>query len=93
MDIKPIKTDADYRAALEEIETLMAAEPDSSEGEKPEVLATPRSLHKKRFIAPPFTHTTVAGSNGATPSRKSVSACSWRCTRKQNNCPLRSPFS
>ena len=24
MDIKPIKTDADYRAALEEIETLMS---------------------------------------------------------------------
>ena len=40
MDIKPIKTDADYRAALEEIETLMIAEPDSSEGEKLDVLVT-----------------------------------------------------
>ncbi len=40
MDIKPIKTDADYRAALEEIETLMTAEPDSSEGEKLDVLVT-----------------------------------------------------
>jgi len=40
MDIKPIKTDADYRAALEEIETLMMAEPDSSEGEKLDVLVT-----------------------------------------------------
>ena len=48
MDIKPIKTDADYRAALEDIEILMAAEPDSSEGEKLEVLATQRSLHKKK---------------------------------------------
>ena len=40
MDIKPIKTDADYHAALEEIETLMMAEPDSSEGEKLDVLVT-----------------------------------------------------
>ena len=40
MDIKPIKTDADYRAALEEIETLMMAELDSSEGEKLDVLVT-----------------------------------------------------
>jgi HTH-type transcriptional regulator/antitoxin HigA len=40
MDIKPIKTDADYRAALEEIETLMMSAPDSSEGEKLDVLVT-----------------------------------------------------
>jgi HTH-type transcriptional regulator/antitoxin HigA len=40
MDIKPIKTDADYRAALEEIETLMMAAPDSSEGKKLDVLVT-----------------------------------------------------
>ena len=40
MDIKPIKTDADYRAALEEIETLMMAAPDSSEDEKLDVLVT-----------------------------------------------------
>ena len=40
MDIKPIKTDADYCAALEEIETLMMAAPDSSEDEKLDVLVT-----------------------------------------------------
>ena len=40
MDIKPIKTDADYRAALAEVEKLMMAEADSPEGEKLEVLAT-----------------------------------------------------
>ena len=40
MDIKPIKTDADYRAALRDIETLMTVEPDSSEGEKLDVLVT-----------------------------------------------------
>lgn len=32
MDIKPIKTDADYRAALIEIESLMMTEPDTPEG-------------------------------------------------------------
>jgi len=40
MDIKPIKTDADYRAALKEIETLMMAVPDTPEGEKLDVLVT-----------------------------------------------------
>jgi len=40
MDIKPIKTDADYRAALKEIESLMTAEADSPEGEKLDVLVT-----------------------------------------------------
>jgi len=40
MDIKPIKTDADYRAALKEIETLMMAAPDTPEGEKLDVLVT-----------------------------------------------------
>ena len=40
MDIKPIKTDADYRAALKEIETLMVADPDTPEGEKLDVLVT-----------------------------------------------------
>jgi HTH-type transcriptional regulator / antitoxin HigA len=40
MDIKPIKTDADYRAALKVIETLMSAEPDTPVGEKLDVLTT-----------------------------------------------------
>jgi HTH-type transcriptional regulator / antitoxin HigA len=40
MDIKPIKTDADYRAALKEVETLMTAAPDTPEGEKLDVLVT-----------------------------------------------------
>ena len=40
MDIKPIKTEADHRAALREIETLMTAEPDTPEGEKLDVLVT-----------------------------------------------------
>ncbi len=40
MDIKPIKTDADYHAALKVIESLMMAEFDSPEGEKLDVLVT-----------------------------------------------------
>ena len=40
MDIKPIKTDADYRAALKEIESLMMAAPDTPEGEKLDVMVT-----------------------------------------------------
>ncbi len=40
MDIKLIKTDADYRAALAEIETLMVATLDSPEGERLDLLVT-----------------------------------------------------
>jgi HTH-type transcriptional regulator / antitoxin HigA len=40
MDINPIKTDADYRAALAEFETLMTAEASTSEGERLDVLVT-----------------------------------------------------
>lgn len=40
MDIKPVRTDTDYRAALREIEALMKAAPDTPEGEKLDVLVT-----------------------------------------------------
>ncbi|MDP2875253.1 MAG: hypothetical protein Q8O00_03655 [Holophaga sp.] len=40
MDIKPIHTEADYRATLREIETLMAATADSQEGDRLDVLVT-----------------------------------------------------
>jgi len=40
MDIKPIKTQTDYQAALKEIESLMMAEPDSPAGEKLDVMTT-----------------------------------------------------
>ena len=40
MDVKPIKTDANYREGLNEIETLMMAELDSPEGEKLDALVT-----------------------------------------------------
>jgi HTH-type transcriptional regulator / antitoxin HigA len=40
MDVKPIKTDADYCAALKEVESLMMAGPDTPEGEKLDVMVT-----------------------------------------------------
>lgn len=40
MEIRPIKSDADYRAALNDIENLMMAELDTVEGEKLDILVT-----------------------------------------------------
>jgi HTH-type transcriptional regulator/antitoxin HigA len=40
VNIKPIKTKADYRAALKEIEPLMMAKPNTPEGERLDVLVT-----------------------------------------------------
>ena len=40
MEIKPIKTDADYRLALKEIESQMSVADDTPDGEKLDVLVT-----------------------------------------------------
>lgn len=40
MDIEPIKTEADYEAALLEIDHLMEAEPDTPSGDRFDVLVT-----------------------------------------------------
>lgn len=40
MDIKPIRTRADYRASLKEIEKLMGAKANTPEGQKLDVLVT-----------------------------------------------------
>lgn len=40
MDIRPIRNDADYRAALYEVEQLMLAQPNTPEGEKLDVMVT-----------------------------------------------------
>jgi HTH-type transcriptional regulator/antitoxin HigA len=40
MDIRPIKTEADYQAALKEVERLFDAAPNTSEGDRLEVLTT-----------------------------------------------------
>ncbi len=40
MEIRPIKSDADYRAALEEAERLWDAEPGTPDGDRVELLST-----------------------------------------------------
>ena len=40
MNIKPIKSEEDYRATLQEIESLMSAEPGTPAGERLDVLVT-----------------------------------------------------
>ena len=50
MNIKPIKTDADYRATLREIENLMMADPDTPEGEKLDVLTTLVEAYEARHF-------------------------------------------
>jgi HTH-type transcriptional regulator / antitoxin HigA len=40
MDIAPVKTHRDYRRALKEIESLMAAKRNTPEGDRLDVLAT-----------------------------------------------------
>lgn len=40
MDIRPIKTDTDYRSALRTVEALMTAQPDTEEGDRLDVLVT-----------------------------------------------------
>ena len=40
MDIRPIKTEADYQATMREIEGLMSAEAGSAEGDRLDILVT-----------------------------------------------------
>lgn len=48
MNIRPIKTKADHRAALKEIEALMAAERETPEGERLDVLVTLVEAYEKK---------------------------------------------
>jgi HTH-type transcriptional regulator / antitoxin HigA len=50
MDIRPIKTKADYRAALKEIEKLMTAEAGTPEGERLDVLATLVEAYERKHF-------------------------------------------
>jgi HTH-type transcriptional regulator/antitoxin HigA len=51
MGIAPIKTDADYRATLKEIESLMIAKLNSQEGEKLNELVTlVQNYEAKHFL-------------------------------------------
>jgi hypothetical protein len=48
MEIKPIRTRADYRATLKEVEALMSAERDTPEGERLDVLVTLIEAYERR---------------------------------------------
>ena len=50
MEIKPIKTKADYKAALAEIECLMVARANTPEGERLDVLATLVEAYEKKHF-------------------------------------------
>lgn len=48
MEIRPIKTEADYEATLKEIEGLMSAVPGSPEGDRLDVLVTLVEAYERR---------------------------------------------
>ncbi|PXX17689.1 HTH-type transcriptional regulator/antitoxin HigA [Nitrosomonas ureae] len=50
MNIKPIKTDADYCTALKEVELLMTAETNTPEGEKLDVLVTLIEAYERKHF-------------------------------------------
>ena len=50
MDIKPIKTEVDYRATLKEVETLMTAEANTPEVEKLDVLVTLIEAYERKHF-------------------------------------------
>jgi HTH-type transcriptional regulator/antitoxin HigA len=53
MDIKPIKTEIDYRETLAEIECLFAAEPDTPDGDRLDVLTTLVEVYEQKNYAIP----------------------------------------
>jgi len=54
MDIQPIKTEADYQATLKEIEKLFEATPNTSEGDRLEVLTTLVEAYEDQHYAIPL---------------------------------------
>ena len=53
MDIRPIKTEADYRAALTEIERLFDAKPNTPDGDRLDVLTTLVEAYEAKHYAIP----------------------------------------
>ena len=51
MEIRPIKTEADYRAALGEVETMMTAEADTPEGDRLDILVTLVEAYERKHYA------------------------------------------
>ncbi|MFH0926056.1 MAG: transcriptional regulator [bacterium] len=54
MDIRPIKTEADYQAAIKEIEHLFNASPETPEGDRLEVLTTLVEAYEERHFKIPL---------------------------------------
>ena len=50
MNIKPIKTKANYRTALKEIESLMTARPNTPQGERLDVLVTLVEAYERKHF-------------------------------------------
>lgn len=48
MDVRPIRTEADHEAALEEIDRLMDAEPGTDDGDRLDVLVTLVEAYEQR---------------------------------------------
>ena len=53
MEIKPIKTEADYEASLKEIEKLFEVEPGTPEGDRLEVLVTLVEAYEDEYYSLP----------------------------------------
>ena len=53
MDIKPIKTEVDYKAALDEVERLFDSPPDTPEGDHLEVLTTLIEAYEEKHYSIP----------------------------------------
>ncbi len=50
MNSNPIKTKADYRATLSEIETLMGAKANSADGERLDILVTLVEAYERKHL-------------------------------------------
>lgn len=53
MEIKPIRTEADYEAALKEIEKLMESQPGTPDGDRMEVLVTLVEVYEAKHFPIP----------------------------------------
>jgi len=60
MEIKPIRTEADYQATLKEIEKLMEAQPATPKGDRLEVLVTLAEAYEARHYPIPEPNDPVA---------------------------------
>jgi antitoxin component HigA of HigAB toxin-antitoxin module len=71
VDIRPIKTRADHREALKEIERLLGAKPGTSDGDRLEVLTTLVEHYEAEHepVDPNTTNSKRAGGRGGSDKR------------------------